>query len=92
MPISRRPILATNTLPTESAPATPESVPAKLLTPAEVGDLLVVGRKVLERWRSAGRGPAFARLTSKTIRYPAADVARFLAAQTVTPVASSDAG
>ena len=72
-------------------PAGGDFTPARLLTPGEVGDMLGVGRKVLERWRSIGHGPVFVRLTTKTIRYPAAEVAQFLATRTVTPAAPSAA-
>jgi hypothetical protein len=52
---------------------------AELITPAKAADLLSVTPKVLERWRGSGDGPAFVRLTSKTIRYRAEDIEAFVA-------------
>jgi hypothetical protein len=55
-----------------------DAMPTGLLTPTEAARLMSVTKKVLERWRSVGNGPAFVRLTAKTIRYRHADVAAFV--------------
>lgn len=41
----------------------------KLLTPAEVAEQIQVAEKTLRNWRYLDRGPAFERLTRKTVRY-----------------------
>jgi hypothetical protein len=53
------------------------------------GDRLGVSAKVLERWRGAGAGPAFVRLTSKTIRYRVVDIDAFVAGRTMASTASA---
>jgi hypothetical protein len=69
--------------PDAAIPEPPVSIPdgpsAELITPAQAADLLSVNVKVLERWRGTGEGPAFVRLTSKTIRYRPADLADYIA-------------
>lgn len=62
-------------------PAAPETrrPPGELITPAQAADQLHVQAKVLERWRGTGDGPAFVRLTSKTIRYRPEDIDAFVA-------------
>jgi hypothetical protein len=55
--------------------------PIDLITPAAAADLLSVNAKVLERWRSTGDGPAYAKLSSKTIRYRREDIDAFVAAR-----------
>jgi excisionase family DNA binding protein len=52
--------------------------PQKLLTPAEVADLLGVSERTLEGWRRAGGGPGFLRLSRHTVRYRAEAVQDFL--------------
>jgi hypothetical protein len=52
---------------------------AELLTPAQAAAILSVQAKVLERWRGTGGGPAFVRLSSKTIRYRRDDMDDFVA-------------
>lgn len=54
------------------------SVPA-LLTPARTAELLGVGVKTLERWRSTGDGPRFVKLSPGTVRYRAVDLNQFVA-------------
>jgi hypothetical protein len=49
-----------------------------LLTPAEAAERLAVTERVLERWRSVGDGPRFAKLSRKTVRYRAADIQAFV--------------
>ena len=51
---------------------------ADLITPDETASLLRVGKKVLERWRGAGCGPAYLRFNAKTIRYRQHDVRAFI--------------
>lgn len=57
---------------------TQTSVPT-LLAPAQTAELLGVGIKTLERWRSTGDGPRFVKLSPGTVRYRAADLNLFVA-------------
>jgi hypothetical protein len=68
-------------VPTQSATPTADGAPrsSELITPAQAADLLRVRAKVLERWRGTGEGPAFVRLSSKTIRYRREDIDAFVA-------------
>jgi hypothetical protein len=70
-------------IPTTSTRPTPAADRSKtdLITPAAAADLLSVNAKVLERWRSTGDGPAYAKLSSKTIRYRREDIDAFVAAR-----------
>ena len=52
-----------------------------LLKPDAVAARLGVTAKVLERWRGTGAGPAFVRLSRKSLRYRAGDVESFIAAR-----------
>jgi len=70
------------------APATVGHSASDLLLPAQVADRLSVSTKVLERWRGAGDGPAFVRLTRKTLRYRASDVEAFVTAKVRASTAS----
>lgn len=54
------------------------SVPT-LLPPAQTAELLGVGIKTLERWRSQGEGPRFVKLSPGTVRYRAVDLNAFIA-------------
>jgi Helix-turn-helix domain len=69
--------MAQSATPPPQAPAAVAS--ADLMTPAAVADRLGVSTKLLERWRGTGEGPAFVRLTRKTLRYRAADIEAFIA-------------
>jgi sarcosine oxidase delta subunit len=51
--------------------------------------MLRVNTKVLERWRGAGGGPRFVRLTRKTIRYQLSDIEAFIAARLRSSTASA---
>ncbi|TDW62812.1 helix-turn-helix protein [Novosphingobium sp. PhB55] len=50
-----------------------------MLTPAQTAEVLGVGTKTLERWRSTGDGPRFVKLSPGTVRYRAADLNAFVA-------------
>jgi hypothetical protein len=65
-------------VPQTAAVAEPTPAGAGLLTPAEAAERLGVGVRVLERWRSTGDGPAYAKLTSRTLRYRAEDLEAFV--------------
>jgi len=54
---------------------------AELITPDQAAVLLSLNAKVLERWRGNGQGPAFVRLSSKTIRYRREDLDAFVGAR-----------
>lgn len=50
----------------------------RLLDPTEVGEILGLSARSLERWRSEGRGPVYVRLSARRIRYRRADVDRWI--------------
>ncbi|MCP2636767.1 helix-turn-helix domain-containing protein [Microbacterium sp. HD4P20] len=50
----------------------------RLLTPAEVADILGVEPRTLQRWRDKNTGPASVRLSHRTVRYPLDDLIRYL--------------
>ncbi|MGH6743496.1 helix-turn-helix transcriptional regulator [Novosphingobium sp.] len=54
------------------------TVPA-LLSPSRTAEVLGVGLKTLERWRSTGEGPRFVKLSPGTVRYRAIDLNTFVA-------------
>ncbi len=56
--------------------ATP--APADLLTPKECAALPKIEPQTLSKWRMAGRGPVFFRLSTKALRYRRTDVEAFL--------------
>ena len=49
----------------------------RLLTAAQVADLLHLNVRTLARWRLNGEGPVFLRLGPRQVRYSAAAVADF---------------
>lgn len=49
-----------------------------MLTPAQLGSLLQVSEVTLLTWRDSKRGPAFAKLSQRSIRYPVAAVLDWL--------------
>ena len=64
---------ATSTITSTEPPA-----PMKLLTARQAGELLGVPPETLERWRGAGTGPAFVRLSGRYIRYSQDDLEAFI--------------
>jgi predicted DNA-binding transcriptional regulator AlpA len=52
-----------------------------ILTPKQVAERIHVPERTLERWRSTGDGPKFARL-GRRVGYPMADLERWLAERT----------
>jgi hypothetical protein len=50
-----------------------------LIAPAVAAARLSVTAETLERWRGAGQGPRFVKLTNKTIRYRPEDLEAFIA-------------
>ncbi|WBO58042.1 MULTISPECIES: AlpA family transcriptional regulator [unclassified Acidocella] len=55
--------------------------PTKLLTARQAGELLGVSSETLERWRGAGTGPAFIKLSGRYIRYRQDDLEAFIKAR-----------
>jgi len=74
-------------LPTSAAATSPTPDPG-LLTPEAVARRLGVSCGVLQQWREKGTGPAFVRLTRKTLRYRVADIDRFIAGRICTSTAA----
>lgn len=54
------------------------SAVAPLLTPFQVGELLAVSERTLERWRMTGEGPEYVSLSRKVVRYDAAAITTFV--------------
>ncbi|WP_298162643.1 AlpA family transcriptional regulator [Acidocella sp.] len=67
---------ATSTITANAAIEPP--APMKLLTARQAGELLGVSPETLERWRGAGTGPAFIRLSGRYIRYRQDDLEAFI--------------
>lgn len=82
---------------TPTAPTTPPATStgdrnhAELITPAVAAERLSVTAKVLERWRGTGNGPAFVKLTRKTIRYRSEDLDTFIAEHQQASTATASA-
>lgn len=53
-------------------------VPAAMLTPRELAEQLNVTVQDLSRLRRQGKGPAFVRITERTVRYLTAEVAEWI--------------
>ena len=54
----------------------------RVLTAAEASKLLTVSIPVMERWRRAGCGPQFIRLSVRRVGYRLSDLRSWLAART----------
>lgn len=52
------------------------------LTPKELGKILGVSIKTLQRWRSEGEGPKFIKVGNKRIRYSFKDLDRWVRIRT----------
>ena len=62
------------------APQTPTS----FFTELEAADYLGISKKTLQRWRFDHKGPAYAKLNGKLIRYHQADLDEWMDQQTIT--------
>ena len=62
------------------APQTPTS----FLTELEAADYLGISKKTLQRWRFDHKGPAYAKLNNKLIRYRLADLDEWMNQQLVS--------
>jgi predicted DNA-binding transcriptional regulator AlpA len=51
--------------------------PDELLTENEASEFLGLAPHTLSNWRSAGRGPRFVRIGTRTIRYPKSGLEEF---------------
>ena len=65
---------------TTSTDATEPPASMKLLTARQAGELLGVSPETLERWRGAGAGPPFIKLSGKYVRYQQQDLDAFIQA------------
>ena len=54
------------------------------LSESEAADHLGVSKKTLQRWRFDHKGPAYAKLNGKLIRYHQADLDEWMDQQTIT--------
>ena len=61
----------------------PQTSPA-FLTESDAADYLGISKKTLQRWRFDHKGPAYAKLNGKLIRYHQADLDEWMAQQTIT--------
>ncbi|MGF7174350.1 helix-turn-helix transcriptional regulator [Azospirillum doebereinerae] len=50
----------------------------QLLTSKELAKILNVTTKTLERWRGAGEGPCFVRISASNVRYRTQDIETFI--------------
>ena len=66
--------MAIDTLKTSKAPMTTPLDDLRVLTSAETARLLTVSAPVMERWRAAGTGPRFVRLSARRIGYRVEDL------------------
>lgn len=61
----------------------------KLITPAEVAEMLAVEEKTLNKWRSLGKGPKYVKLDPTSprskVRYKLADVEAWIRACAISP-------
>ncbi|MEO3474850.1 helix-turn-helix domain-containing protein [Roseomonas sp. CAU 1739] len=74
-------------------PDTPEAPRgADFLTEAEVAELLRIGRRTAERWRTTGDGPPWVRLGLRRVAYPRAAVLAWAEARTYPHRAAELAG
>lgn len=73
-------------LPDTSAVA--DAAAPNLLTTREAAVVLRVNHKRLERWRMTGEGPAYVRMTSKSIAYRRCDIDAFVADRLRTSTAA----
>ena len=60
-----------------------KSSPAKLLTPADVAELMGVDQQLLADWRSRRVGPPFLKLGHRTVRYNPETVSKWLTSRQV---------
>ncbi|EKM99420.1 MULTISPECIES: AlpA family transcriptional regulator [unclassified Acidocella] len=67
---------ATSTI--TAAATTEPPAPMKLLTARQAGELLGVSPETLERWRGAGTGPAYVKLSGRYVRYKQDDLEAFI--------------
>jgi hypothetical protein len=56
---------------------------AEYISPAQVSVIFGVSIQQLERWRRAGNGPAFVKLTPRSVVYSLAGVKEYFASRTV---------
>jgi len=61
----------------------PHTSPA-FLTESYAAEYLGISKKTLQRWRFDLKGPAYAKLNGKLIRYHQADLDEWMAQQTIT--------
>ena len=54
------------------------------LSGSEAADYLGISKKTLQRWRFDHKGPAYAKLNGKLIRYHQADLDEWMDKQTIT--------
>lgn len=54
-----------------------------LMSSQKLSELMGVGRLTLSRWRSAGKGPPWIRLSSSRAAYPVAAYRAWIASQTI---------
>ena len=68
--------------------AVADAAASNLLTTREAAVVLRVNHKRLERWRMTGEGPAYVRMTSKSIAYRRCDIDAFVADRLRTSTAA----
>jgi excisionase family DNA binding protein len=66
-------------MPAGSSPPDPRRLSDEYLSPKEIAASLGVTRRTLRRWKSQGRIPAPARISSQCLRYKRSDIEKALA-------------
>jgi excisionase family DNA binding protein len=66
-------------------------MPGENLTRAEAAEVLGVSARWLEKAAVTGGGPPFVRLSRRTVRYPRAELERWMAARLVENTGQADA-
>lgn len=56
----------------------PELARNRILRPREAAQFLGIAEQTMERWRAAGRGPRWVKLTGRTVGYRLADLEAYL--------------
>jgi len=57
----------------------------KILKPTIVAERLIVDRRTLDNWRSAGRGPAYIKISGRKIGYLESDIDEFVSQRRINP-------
>lgn len=57
----------------------------EVLSPEVTSKIIGLDRRTLDNWRSAGKGPAYVKLSSRKIGYLASDIMAFIQEKRIEP-------